>query len=154
MTTEFARRVGRDRQAGLEHGRCSEEKAPAGLQHDHLIGREVRRWVHLDDVPTGIDLPPPYDDLVRLAHDVKDHRQPDPDEHRELQRDEHCEHEGREEDGLLHGARVPDGLKICGLDGSVSDENQQAGQRWHRNVAHNAGEGDDHDCHHHSSEHE
>ena len=102
----------------------------------------------------GVQLTPLDGDLVRLAHHVQDHRQPDPDEHRVLQRDDHGEHERDQEHGFLQVSGLPHRLEVRRLDRAVPDQHQQPGEGGHSDVADHPGEDDDHDRHHHAREHQ
>ena len=53
-----------------------------------------------------------------------------------------------DEDDLLHQARAPHRLEVCGLDRPVADEHQEAGQRRHGDGPHGISEHQDHHGHH------
>ena len=56
---------------GFEDRGGGEEEAAVGLEHDDLVGRELRRRIGLDDVTVLGEDPLLQGDVVRLADDVR-----------------------------------------------------------------------------------
>ncbi len=154
ITTLFRDSSVHGRQECLEHRRSREEQAPVGLQDDHLVRLECCRRISLDHLAVGLEQPPPDRDLVRLANDVQDHRHPHPDQHGVLERDQHRQEERHDEHDFLDVSGPPHRLEVIRLDGAKADEHEQACEGGHGDVADHLPEGDDHDGHHETGDHE